>query len=222
MRRVVAVVGLAVLALAAAQADRRVPRSSAAVIDGRAEIPEWSASRREDAKSGLQVRWQHDGAALYVAITSPSDGFTSLCLGTPDAVQILHASAALGAVEYRRTGGTWTPDRVNFVYGMRDPALTAAAVADRQAYFVQHGWVASTARMGGGRIQEFKIDMKRVAPGTTMAMAYYETTGPGSVLTWPDSLPATDGCAAVPLARGEVVSGLTFDPSRWHAIAFVP
>jgi hypothetical protein len=221
MTRFAGAVVLAVAGFAAAQADLRVPRSTAAVIDGRAEVAEWSAARREGTSpSGLQVRLQHDGSALYIAIESPSDGFTSLCLGTSDRVQILHASAALGAVDYRRTGGTWTPDQTSFVYGMRDPSLTDVAIAQRLAYFSQNGWVASTARMGGGRVQEFKIDMKRIA--TRLAVAYYVMTGTGSVLTWPESLPATDGCAALPLVRGEVTTGLTFDPSRWAPIALGP
>jgi hypothetical protein len=221
MIRLAAMVALAAAGFAAAQGDVRIPRAPAAVIDGRADVAEWSAARREGSSpSGLQVRLQHDGAALYIAIESPSDGFTSLCLGTGDRVQILHASAALGAVDYRRTGGTWTPDQASFVYGMRDPSLTDAAIAERRAYFDQNRWVASTARMGGGRVQEFKIDMTRSA--TRLAVAYYVITGTGSVLTWPDSMPATDGCAALALVRGNVTSGLTFDPSRWAPISLGP
>lgn len=216
-----AIAGLALLGLAAAQAQLTVPRAAAPVIDGRADVAEWSAARREGSSpSGLQVRLLHDGSALYIAVESPADGFTSLCLGTNDRVQILHASAALGAVDYRRTGGPWAPDQASFVYGMRDPSLTDVAIAQRQAYYSANGWVASTARMGGNRVQEFKIDMTRIA--TRLAVAWYATTGTGSVLTWPDSLPATDGCAALALVRGEVPAGLTFDPSRWAPISLGP
>jgi hypothetical protein len=217
----VAIAGLALMSFAAAAQEPRVPRTGPAVIDGHANVAEWANAVREGASpSGLQVRLQHDGAALYIAVESPSDGFTSLCLGTTDRVQVLHASAALGAVDYRRTGGTWTPDQTSFVYGMRDPSMTEVAIAQRQAYFAQHGWVASTARMGGGRVQEFKIDMTRIA--TRLAVAYYVTTGTGSVLTWPPSMPATDGCAALALVRGTVTTGLMFDPSRWAPIALGP
>lgn len=223
MTRLATMAALASFALAAAQADLRIPRSTAVVIDGRTDVAEWSSARREGSSaSGLHVRLQHDGAALYIAIESPSDGFTSLCLGSADSVQILHASAALGAIEYRRVDSAWTPDQSSFVYGMRDPGLTDAAVAARQAYFVEHGWVASTARMGGNRVQEFKIDVKRLRPETRLAAAYYVTTGTGSVLAWPDSMQTGDGCATFALVRGEVVSGLTFDPSRWAPISFAP
>jgi hypothetical protein len=211
-----------VLVCAAAQVDPGVPRSTAAVIDGRADIAEWSVARREDSKSGLQVRLQHDGAALYIAITSPGDGFTSLCLGSADSVRILHASAALGAIDYLRSSGLWATNHTSFVYGMRNTARTDAAVAERQAYFAEHGWVASTARMGGGRVQEFKIDRKRITPGTRLAMAYYVMTGAGSVLAWPDSMPPSDGCAALALARGDAVNGLSFDPARWAPISLLP
>ena len=217
----VAIVAFALLSFAAAQTQLTVPRSTPAVIDGRAEVAEWSGALREGASAnGLQVRLKHDGAALYIAVESPADGFTSLCLATTDRVQVLHASDALGAVDYRRTGGPWAPDQPLFVYGMRDPSMTEAAIAQRQAYFTQNGWVASTARMGGNRVQEFKIDMTRIA--TRLAVAYYVTAGSGSVLTWPDSLPANDGCAALALVRGNVTTGLTFDPSRWAPISLGP
>jgi hypothetical protein len=212
----------AVVLACAAQVDPGIPRSTAPVIDGRADVAEWSVARRVDSRSGLQVRLQHDGSALYVGITSPSDGFTSLCLGSGESVRILHASAALGAIDYRRSSGLWAPEQASFVYGMRDTALTDAVVAERQAYFDQHGWVASTARMGGGRVQEFKIDRKRITPGTRLALAYYVTTGAGSVLAWPDSMPPADGCAAVALARGSAASGLVFEPSQWMPLSLIP
>ena len=211
---------LVLLGFAAEQPQVIVPRSNAVVIDGRVDVAEWSAARREGSPQGLQVRLQHDGAALYIAVESPADGFTSLCLGTNDRVQVFHASAALGAVDYRRTGGPWAPDQALFVYAMRDPSMTETAIAQRQAYFTQNGWVASTARMGGDRVQEFKIDMTRIA--TRLAVAYYATAGEGSVLTWPESMSANDGCAAIGLVRGNVTTGLTFDPSRWAPISLGP
>jgi hypothetical protein len=216
-----AIVVLALMSLGAAEQETRVPRTPPPVIDGKVDVAEWSAARLEGSSPGdLQIRLQHDGTALYIAVESPSDGFTSLCLGTTDRVQVLHASAALGAVDYRRTGGTWTPDQTTFVFGMRDPSMTEVAIAQRQAYYDQNGWVASTARMGGGRVQEFKIDMTRIA--TRLAVTYYVTAGTGSVLTWPPSMPQTDGCAALPLVRGTVTTGLTFDSSRWAPIALGP
>ena len=216
-----AVAALALLGFAE-QTAVTIPRSSApVVIDGKVDVAEWAnAVRGASAPGGLQVRLQHDGSALYIAVEAPADGFTSLCLGTNDRVQVLHASAALGAVDYRRTGGPWAPDQALFVYGMRDPSMTEAALAQRQAYFTEHGWVASTARMGGNRVQEFKIDMTRIA--TRLAIGYYVTAGTGSVLTWPASMSMNDGCAAMPLVRGTVTGGLTFDPSRWAPISLGP
>lgn len=216
-----AMAALALLAFAE-QTAVTIPRSSTpVVIDGKVDVAEWAnAVRGASAPGGLQVRLQHDGSALYIAVEAPADGFTSLCLGTNDRVQVLHASAALGAVDYRRTGGPWAPDQALFVYGMRDPSMTEAAIAQRHAYFTEHGWVASTARMGGNRVQEFKIDMTRIA--TRLAIGYYVTADTGSVLTWPASMSMNDGCAAMPLVRGTVTGGLTFDPSRWAPISLGP
>jgi hypothetical protein len=188
------------------------------VIDGRLDEPQWAAAALQPAKSGVQVRMFRDAVSLFVGVTAPAEGFSSVCVGGPELVRILHASAALGAVEYRPSGNTWSTMASGFVYGMRDAALTEAAAAARRAYLNEHGWVASTARMGGGRTQEFQIDLGRMPKGARIAIGYYGTQGQGSVLTWPDAMRASDGCAAIELVRGMTPATLSFDPARWMAI----
>lgn len=213
-------VATVVLAAAAAllQVEVRVPRAAKPTIDGRLDAAEWSASVREESKGRLQVRLQHDGESLFIGVTSPGAGFVSVCLADGDAIRVLHASAALGAVNYTRDGGDWTPDREAFVYGMRNTAFTSAALAERRAYLAEHGWLASTARMGDGRNQELQIALTRVPATARLAVAYYLTSDQGSVVAWPDSMSATDGCTELQLVRGFVPPRLRFDPRRWAAL----
>jgi hypothetical protein len=216
------VMALAVVAAFAAQPARPIPRAAPAVIDGRADDGEWQDAPRASSPDSLQVRLQHDGTSLFVSVTAPSDGFTSLCLGDARAVRILHASAALGAVDYTPSGGTWVPGQKSFVYSMRNTALTAEAAAERRAYLTEHKWVANTARMSTDRTQEFQIDLKTLAPGARLAMGYYVLAGGGSVLTWPETMSSGDGCGAIDLVRGNVPASLTFDPSKWMPLPFAP
>lgn len=185
-------------------------------------MAEWSGALRESSRSGLDVRLQHDSTSLFISVTAPGEGFTSLCLGDARAVRILHASAALGAVDYAPAGSAWASPQKGFVYAMRNTALTPEAAAERRAYLTEHGWVANSARMSTQRTQELQIDRKAVPPGTRLAIGYYVLAGEGSVLTWPDSLPATDGCGDINLVRGNVPASLAFDPSRWAGLSFAP
>jgi hypothetical protein len=188
------------------------------VIDGRLDEPQWATAAQHHAKSGVQVRMFRDAVSLFLGITAPVEGFSSVCLGSPEVVRVLHASAALGAVEYRPSGNIWSTLANGFVYGMRDTALTEAAASARRAYLAEHGWVASTARMGGGRTQEFQIDLGRMPKGARIALGYYGVAGQGSVLGWPDDLRTSDGCAAIELVRGMTPGSLSFDSARWMAI----
>jgi len=220
--RIAGSLGVMLMAVLGSQLDGRIPRSGPAVIDGRLDDAEWSGALRQSSRSGLQVRLQHDSSSLFISISAPIAGFTSLCLGNKDAVRVMHASAALGFVDYLPSGGpAWTTNQ-KFVFGMRNPALTAEAAAERRAYLAQHGWVASTGRMGGDRNQEFQLELKGMTTGARLALGYYVTAGEGSVLTWPDTLAASDGCADINLLRGPAPPTLTFDPSRWAAMSLAP
>ena len=188
------------------------------VIDGRLDEPQWASGTVQGAKSGVVVRMFRDAVSLFLGITAPVEGYASVCLGSPDVVRILHASAALGAIEYRPSGNVWSTLANGFVYGMRDTAVTEAAASARRAYLAEHGWVASTARMGGGRSQEFQIDLGRMPKGARIAVGYYGLAGQGSVLGWPDDLRTSDGCAAIELVRGMTPGTLSFDSARWMAI----
>lgn len=223
MNSLLAGLGLLVAIMAPAQLDLRVPRAATPVIDGRQDAAEWAGSVREQTRGGLEVRLQHDGTSLFIGVTSPGSGFVSVCLASGEAVRILHASAALGSVNYKRDdAGDWVPVDISFAYGMRNTALDATATAERRAYLAKHGWVASTARMGGGHVQEVQVAVGGVTPATRLAVAYYLTSGEGSVLYWPEALSPTDGCSDLQLVRGNVPTRLRFDARRWAALQLAP
>lgn len=219
MTRVILCIAGLSAGLIAGQADLRIPQGPAPTIDGRLDDAEWAGSLRERSNGGLEVRLQRDATSLFIGVTSPGSGFVSVCLANGDAIRILHASAALGAVNYQRSdAGDFVPAEINFAYGMRNTAINAQAVAERRAYLAEHGWVASTARMGGGRVQEVQVALKGVTAATRLAISYYLTSGEGSVMYWPDSMSSTDGCDDLQLVRGYVPTRLRFDPSRWYAL----
>lgn len=202
---------------AQASTTLQVPQG-AATIDGRVDGTEWSNALRVEHPAGTVVRFLRDASHLYVAISSERPGFASMCVAVGDDVHVLHASAALGAVTYRRSGETWQSADTAFLYGMRNTALDEAARSQRVAYLNEHGWVGSTVRMSDGQSQEMQIAFSRFAPPFRIAMGRWLFTN--NVESWPSTITNTshDGCIAQRLVNGYVPQGLRFNSMNWVTI----
>lgn len=201
----------------------RVPRGAPAVIDGRMDDAEWSGAARQALPDGSSLRLQHDGKSLFLGIAAARPGFPSVCVFDGKAARVLHASAALGSVTYSRSGAEWTTEAKEFAYAMRDPALTEEARTERSAYLARHGWLASTFDMGQGRAQEVQIALEGLREPPALALAYFALEGnTGSVVRWPASLAAGDGCADEKLVRGHVPPRLELDPKTWAVLELDP
>jgi hypothetical protein len=194
----------------------RLPRGQSITLDGRVDSTEWSGARRIEHPPGTVVNLMRDDSFLYIGISSDRPGFISLCIGRPDEVFILHASAALGAVTYRQDDGIWSSADSAFRYGMRNRSLDDAAQRERTTYLSEHGWVASTILMTEGRSQEMQIALGRFAPPFSLALGRFLLAGGNE--SWPSTIDATDGCVDPTLVRGAVPRALRFDSSRWIRI----
>ena len=210
----------------------KVPRVPAPVIDGRIDSVEWRGSAVEQLSNGLTVRLRHDGAHLFLGVTSSSgEGFPSVCAVRGDTIRVLHASAALGAVLYSgaagQTGGgaVWSTRDTAFVYGMRNTALDESASRERNQYLSRHRWVGSTVRMGQGKAHEVQVSLALLDPGSSrrprVALGYYREGG--APVTWPDSLAAAgEGCAEPRLIQGWVPPHPRFQPAMYVELELEP
>jgi hypothetical protein len=215
---VTAVLGLAVPVSAG---EIAVPRGVPVVVDGVLEPEVWADALVDRTVAGLEVRLQHDGHDLYLAVASDRPGFASLCVAPgaerPSTIDVLHASAALGQVRYERRRDAWTSRAREFVYALRNPARTELARAERRRYLEEHGWVASTWAMGrvagGGSVQELHFAGERWGEAVALAIAF--RLEDGAIRRWPASLAEADGCADPALVSGEVPERLAFAPETW-------
>lgn len=198
-----------------AQASPLHVPQGAATIDGRIDDAEWRTASRIEHPTGTVVRFMRDASHLYLGITSDRPGFASVCVAAGDAVHVLHASAALGAVTYRRNGETWQSPDTAFRYSMRNTALDDAARSERAAYLNEQGWVGSTVRMSDGRSQEMQIAFSRFPLPFSLAMGRWLFTN--NVEAWPATVTQGDhdGCVAMRLVNGYVPQGLKFHSMNW-------
>jgi hypothetical protein len=187
------------------------------VIDGRVDDGEWRDALSIEHPPGTVVRLQRDADHLYVGITSLREGYASVCVAVDSAVHVLHASAALGQVTYRRTGDTWRSADTAFRYGMRNTAVDDAARAQRTAYLRVHGWVASTVSMGdNGHSQEIQIAFGSFPMPLSLAISRWLFTN--QVESWPATIADHEGCLSRQLVQGYVPQGLQFRPADWLAV----
>jgi hypothetical protein len=204
----------------------RVPRVSpgSVAIDARHDAVEWARATTQELSDGSELRLQHDGTHLYLAIASSRPGFPSLCGARGNQVRVFHASAALGAVSYSASGTEWTTRDTAFVYGMRTTDSTQAAHQERRAYLAEHGWVSTTFRMGGGRSIEMQIALAELDSVPRIALAFFVPEGNDrwSILPWPAALPANDACLEPRLVRGYVPPRLRFQSGAFAELALEP
>jgi hypothetical protein len=201
-----------------------VPRGGPIVVDGKIEPDEWDGAETQRLADGTLVRLRRDGSSLFLGIAATQRGFSSVCIASrDDAVRVLHASAALGSVMFRRAGsGGWHTESTAFAYGMRNPTLTDEARAERREYLTNNGWVASTISMGGGLTQEFQIALDGLATPVRIAVSRFVMVDDqtNKVIRWPEALPSGDGCGNERLVQGYVPKDLTFEPRTWLTLTW--
>lgn len=196
--------------------DLTIPATPAPMLDGKIGDGEWEQALKQDLTGGGHLYLQHNGDHLYVAMHGVEPGWGHVYLLDGDSLRVLHASAALGMAVYTKGSDLSSNLSRTFVWEMRDPELTATAMATRTAYLEKHGWVATTGVMGTPEIVEYQIDKRLLTSASVLALVYAAT--PENPLFWPSSL--QDATLNADLVRGTPPDNLAFDISRWQAVTF--
>ncbi len=194
--------------------DVHIPSGPAVSLDGILAVEEWEGAARFAMRGGGEILLRARGGELLVGVRGVGPGFPHVALATGDSVWILHASAALGTITYARDGhDRWRPVQ-RPVWELRDTTLSAQAREARQAYLDEHGWVASTARMGSEGEAEFVIRLDRFGGvEARLAVACLVVPRRLEAPRWPDALP--DGMNSGELLAGHTPDSLDLRPSGW-------
>lgn len=186
-------------------------------LDGTFSEPEREGARQllHDEVSAVFVR-SGDGF-LRIVVQSEPIGVASLCVAGADDVLILHASAALGMLRYTRSDSAWT-SKDRFSWAMRDTSMSVTALAERGAYLKEHGWVASTSRMGRPGETEFLVRRTILPEGDLfLAVGIMPLERPEEILGLPS--PGAGDCAHERLVRGMAPrTDIRFNPQAWALV----
>jgi hypothetical protein len=186
-------------------------------LDGSITPGEWDHAIHRYGSDQLEI-WIADYAdspdsALYVAVRGPGNGFPHIGISRGDTVLILHASAALGTAVF--VGQGELKHRVGeFNFRVRGTELGDAAAAERERFYREEGWVASTIRMGQAGETEFKISNRLLSASPRIAVAYWaESEG---VSHWP--VRVADAIAEERMVQGFLPEEARFRPGEWEAV----
>lgn len=156
------------------------------------------------------------GGNLKVAVESKELYVASLCIcNEQNEVTILHASAALGQIVYKKEAGKWTTEE-KFNWQMRETGMDAAIIAKRKRYLDNYGWVANTMGMGNTGETEFIINPNMFGDNLRLAIGLMTAENPENIIGIP-SMGAGD-CADQKLVSGDPKTSYLFNADQWIGI----
>lgn len=112
------------------------------VLDGAIGQVEWSQAELHAMTPGATLRLLATPDALSLAVQLPTNGWGHVSVFDGETIQVLHMSAALGLLRYRRKGDKWqTVDR--FVWQLRDRVYWALLQSAQDQYYNENDWVGT-------------------------------------------------------------------------------
>tara|TARA_R110002073_G_scaffold145532_5_gene297708 strand:+ start:8808 stop:9431 length:624 start_codon:yes stop_codon:yes gene_type:complete len=181
--------------------------------DGIIEIEEWKDAEGYELNDGNKILILKNGDELNIALISTKKIWSHLYLSDGETTKVMHASAALDAVDYIKTDSLWlTQD--DFEYVMRDKFYTPELEEKMKEYYTNNGWVANNVSLGNGKTIEFKIDMKKWKNSLFLSTAMANMDM--SIHSFPTSL--NDHTILPRLVQGYAKDSLNFEPTTWFKI----
>lgn len=180
--------------------------------DGVISDGEWSGAEQHEIGNNKTVSLKLDNNTLYVALKGDQQFWSHLYLSDGERVKVMHASAALDAIEYKKNGSLWLTNDKQFEYTLRDREFTPETAAKMNEYFSKNGWVANNVNLGDKRTVEAKLNLEGFKPvyfACVMATAekYY---------SFPTDL--KDDTKFKRLVMGYVVDSMKFEPATWRKL----
>lgn len=179
--------------------------------DGVISDGEWSGSEQYNLGDGNLLMLKQDGDALYAAlISTTTPTWAHFYLSDGNRVRVMHASAALGAIEYKSQQSLWRTADKGFVYELRDREYSAEKM---DAYYSKNGWTANNNNLGDHKTIEARINLNGFKP------AYFSCVmaKPDKFFSFPAGL--KDDVVLRRLVEGYAVDSLKFSPTTWQKIS---
>jgi hypothetical protein len=181
--------------------------------DGILSDGEWTGAEQHDIGNGNKVFLKRDNDVLHVALSSANSPFWShLYLSDGKRIKVMHASAALGSINYEADGSLWRTSDKSFVYELRDREFTPETATKMDSYFSKNGWVSNNVNLGDKKTVEAKINLEGFTPKYFACVV----ATPEEYYSFPVGL--KDHTVLTRLVQGYAVDSLTFEPDLWKKL----
>lgn len=153
---------------------------------------------------------------LYISLKTEEIYVASMCICNGRTISVLHASAALGKLNYEELeDGKWNTNK-SFVWEMREKGFSQKEMDKRKKYLDKNGWVANTMEMGEIGETEFVISKKWLDEKPRFAIGLMPASLPENTFSLPTK--NASACGNHSLVSGEPKPNYTFTPTDWITI----
>lgn len=194
-----------------------IPVGEPQAIDGVIAPGEWDSAVVSSFLDGSEILLMHKDGYLYLAVRAKTTGLIAgnIYLAAGDQIIIMHTSAALGTAHYQLEGQTWQLTQ-GFVWRCRQTSNSDAAMAAREAFFEEEGWVSINGYMGTPNELEYKITLPEGE--FRLAANYIGADSAADIkVPWPAYL--TDGTTTP--TPGGPPQQMQFVPEVWAAVELI-
>jgi len=184
------------------------------MLDGALSEGEWSDALELPLADDTSLFVKHAEGSLYVGVRTAlgAQVVGNVYIARDETVEILHTSHALGPATYRLKEGVWELERP-FVWGCRTLGFSDTAIAERDAFLAENGWLATVVNLGVTEYMEYRIAIEW---GPMRMLLRFDVHWEAQeVLTWPVD---TD----VGIDPGPLPQEAAFRTDRWCSVVFEP
>ena len=186
-----------------------VPEGSVPIIDGSLSSDEWADALSLPLNTDSTLFLKYAEGYMFLAVRATTMGIPSPLIVRGDEIHVLHASAALGTAIYTHEEA-WILQQ-EFAWQCRMRGFTAAAVAERNHFLEQEGWLGTIGHLGTPTEFEYMILLGEEP--LQMLFLFLETTRPFQVLSWP--LHTDIAASYLEIITGPIPSEEAFDIDSW-------
>jgi hypothetical protein len=185
--------------------------------NGVIDANEWIDATTHELANGNKIMLLREENTLYAALTGPSSFWAHLYLSDGNVIKVMHVSAALDDVTYKKGSSSWTTSDT-FEYEMRDKVFNEETRKKMKAYLDNHGWVANNINMANGKVVEAELDLS-VFKGPLYFASVIATANDGSTTMTHFPSTVSDNTILLRLVQGYTPDSLNFKPETWHQVS---
>jgi hypothetical protein len=186
-----------------------VPAGIPVVTDGVMQLDEWPDALVIPIQEGVSLHLKHANGSLLLALETTVTVAVNVLASMNDQIRIMHSSAALGTATYVQGDEIWNRE-LDFVWRCRNRTMSAAAIAQRELFLMEEGWLASITYQGTLNHVEYEIQDARSI--SQLMLVIIPASDPSAYFQWPSGVEQDILPGLIP-ATGHM------DLSQWATLA---